>query len=113
MQYTKKAVEGLSVTYPKLIHVWHLVHAAHRVSETIHVLYLNTDKLVGNVKSPAKTELCRTKAPDTPLPPTPVLTESGIWLEATVSKSFVPWQMKVTGIMLPLLQYCMAHLRMN
>jgi hypothetical protein len=57
--YMKKAAEGLSVSYPKLIHVTRIVHALHRVCGTIRVLYPNVDKLVANgkkifVKSPAR-----------------------------------------------------------
>jgi hypothetical protein len=64
------------------------VHALHRVCETIGVLYPNVDKLVANrkkifVKSPARIEVFRNKAPDTPLPPTPVITRWETWLDAT------------------------------
>jgi hypothetical protein len=81
--------EGLSVSYPKLIHVTCTAYALHRVYETIRVLYPNVDKLVGNgqkifVKSPARIEFLKNKAPDTSLPPTPVITRWGTWLDATV-----------------------------
>jgi hypothetical protein len=61
--YMKKAA-GLSVSYPKLIHVLCVVHALHRVCKTIHVLCPNTDKLVANgkkilVKSSARIELLK------------------------------------------------------
>jgi hypothetical protein len=89
--YVKKAAEGLSVSYPKLIHVTCVVHALHRVCETIPVLYPNVDKLVANgkkifVKSPARIEL----------PPIPVLILWGTWLDATVYyaenfETFVLW----------------------
>jgi hypothetical protein len=87
--YMKKAAEGLSVSCPKLIHVTCVAHALHRVCETIRVLYPNVDKLVANgkktfVKSPARIELFKNKAPDTPLPSTPVITRWGTWLDATV-----------------------------
>jgi hypothetical protein len=53
------------------------------------VLYPNVDKLVANgkeifVKSPARLELLKNKAPDTPLPPAPVITRWGTWLDAIV-----------------------------
>jgi hypothetical protein len=87
--YMKKAAEELSVSYPKLIHVTRIVHALHRVCGTIRVLYPNVDKLVANgkkifVKSPARIELLKNKAPNTPLPPTPVITRWGTCLDATV-----------------------------
>jgi hypothetical protein len=63
--------------------------ALYRVCETIRVLYPHRDKLVANgkkifVKSPARIELFKNKAPDTPLPPTAVITRWGTWLDATV-----------------------------
>ena len=45
-----KAGEGLSVSYPKMIHVTCVAHALHRVCETIRVLYPNVDKLIANAK---------------------------------------------------------------
>jgi hypothetical protein len=77
--YMKKAAEGLSVRYPKLIHVTCVAHALHRVCETIRVLYPNVHMLAANgkkifVKSPARIELFKNKAPDTPLPPILVIT---------------------------------------
>jgi hypothetical protein len=72
--------QDFPVSYPKLIHFICVTHALHRVCETSHVLYPNVDKLVANwkkifVKSPARTELFKNKAPDIPLPPTPVITQ--------------------------------------
>jgi hypothetical protein len=68
--------------YPELIRVARVAHALHRVCETIRVLYPNVDKLLANgmkifVKSPARIELFKNKAPDIPLPPTPVITRWG------------------------------------
>ena len=48
--YMIKAGEGLSVSYPKMIHVTCVAHALHRVCETIRVLYPNVDKLIANAK---------------------------------------------------------------
>jgi hypothetical protein len=88
-RYIKKAAEELSVNYSKLIHVTCVEHALHRVCETICVLYPNADKLVAKgkkifVKSLARIELFKNKAPDTPLPPTPVIKQWRTWLDATV-----------------------------
>jgi hypothetical protein len=67
------------VSYPKLIYFTCVAYAVHRVFETIHVLYSNVDKLVANgkkifVKLPARIELFKNKAPDSPLPPTLAIT---------------------------------------
>jgi hypothetical protein len=97
----KKAAEGLSVSHPKLIHATCAVHALHKVCETISVLYPTVDKFAANekkifVKLPARIQLFKNKAPVTPLPPTPVITQWGTWLDATVYYtknliSFVLW----------------------
>jgi hypothetical protein len=84
-----KKAAGLSVSHPKLIHATCVAHALHKVCETICVLYPNVDKLAANekkifVKLPARIQLFKNKATDTPLPPTPVITQWGTWLDATV-----------------------------
>jgi hypothetical protein len=53
------------------------------------VLYPNVDTLVANgkkifVKSPARIQLFKNKAPYTRLPPAPVITRWGTWLDANV-----------------------------
>jgi hypothetical protein len=53
------------------------------------VLYPNVNKLVANGKkifviSPTRIELFKNKASDTPLPPNPVITRWGTWLDAIV-----------------------------
>ena len=63
------------------------MHALHRVCETIRVLYPNVDKLIANtkkvfVKSPSRVKIFKTRAPNTPLPPTPVITRWGTWVDA-------------------------------
>jgi hypothetical protein len=73
-QYMKKGAEGLSVSCPELIHVMCLLHAFHRVCETIHVPYPDVDKLVANrkkifVKSPTRMDLCKNKVLVTTFPP--------------------------------------------
>ena len=50
----------------------------YRVYETIRVLYTNVDKLIANakkvfLKSPSRVKIFKTRAPNTPLPPTPVI----------------------------------------
>jgi hypothetical protein len=61
----------------------------HRACETICILHPNVDKLIAKrekifVKSPARIELFKNRAPDTPIPPTPVISWWGTWLDATV-----------------------------
>ena len=70
-----------------MIHVTCVAHALHRVCETICVLYPNVDKLIANankvfVKSPSRVKIFKTRASNTPLPPTTVITRWGTWVNA-------------------------------
>lgn len=85
--YMKKAAVGLAVSYPKMIHVTCVVHGLHRICEEIRALYPTVDKLISNgkkvfIKSPKRIEIFKNKNPNTPLPPTPVVTRWGTWLAA-------------------------------
>jgi hypothetical protein len=84
--YMKKGAEGLSVRYPKLIHV-SVTDALHSICETICVLHPNVDKLVTNRKKifgNRQLEQTENNAPDTPLPATPISTQRRTWLNAAV-----------------------------
>jgi hypothetical protein len=88
--YMKKATKGFSASHPELIHVAHTAHALHRVCETIRKFYSNVDKLVANkknifVKLHCRIRVFKNKVPDTPLPPAPVITCWGTWLDAIVN----------------------------
>jgi hypothetical protein len=60
----------------------------HRVAEEVRVNYPKVDKLVSSVnnfflKAPSRTILFKTVNPGIPLPPEPILTRWGTWIEAT------------------------------
>jgi len=85
--YMKKAGDGLKVLFPKMIHVTCVAHGLHRVAETIRVYYPEVDRLISSTKkvfckAPNRVRLFRTIAPDIPLPPQPILTRWGTWLNA-------------------------------
>lgn len=87
--YMKKAAEGLSVSFPNMIHVTCIVHGLHRVCEQVRALYPEVDKLISNgkkvfVKAPTRIDLFKAKNPDLALPPRPIVTRWGTWLEAVV-----------------------------
>ena len=87
--YMKKAVETLCVSFPKMIHVTCIVHALHRVCETIRSLYRNVNKLVANgkkvfVKAPTRIDLFKNKNHNISLPSTPTVTRWGTWLSAVM-----------------------------
>ena len=87
--YMMKAAKGLKMLYPKMIHVTCLAHALHRVAEEIRSNYPKVDKLISNgkkafKKSPLHLQVFKDAAPSLPLPPQPVLTRWGTWIEAAV-----------------------------
>ncbi|KAL4142915.1 hypothetical protein QTP88_005305 [Uroleucon formosanum] len=86
--YMKKAGDTIKVLYPKIIYVTCLAHGLHRVAEEVRVNYPKVDKLVSSVKqiflkAPSRTVLFKTVNPGIPLPPEPILTRWGTWIEAT------------------------------
>lgn len=61
----------------------------HRVAEEIRIHFPNADELINNVKkvflkAPSRVQIFKTMAPDVPLPPRPVLTRWGTWLNASM-----------------------------
>ncbi|XP_068085018.1 uncharacterized protein [Anabrus simplex] len=87
--YMKKAAESLSVSFPKMIHVTCVVHALHRLCETLRAQHPQVDKLVSNgknvfVKAPSTIDLFKEKNPDLALNPLPIVTRWGTWLSAVV-----------------------------
>lgn len=84
--YMVKAGQALHVLFPKLIHVTCLAHALHRVAECIRFEYADVDKLIATgkqifVKAPQRRQMFL-KEVNIPLPPKPVLTRWGSWIEA-------------------------------
>jgi len=85
--YMIKAANSLKALYSKMVHVTCLAHAHHRVAETIRGKFNNVDGLVSNVKkvflkAPSRLEIFKTEASGIPLPPVPIITRWGTWLEA-------------------------------
>ena len=85
--YMVKAIKGLQILFPKVIHLTCLAHGLHRVAETVRGNFPSVDKLVGVVKriykkSPRRIRAFKEKFPSTPLPPSPVQTRWGTWLTA-------------------------------
>lgn len=87
--YMVKSGQTLKGIFPNLIHITCLAHALHRVAETIRNCFPLVDRLVASVKkifvkSPSRIQLFKSIAPNTPLPPAPVLTRWGTWLDAAL-----------------------------
>ena len=87
--YMISASSLLKTFYPNLIHVTCLAHAFHRISETIRNEFPQVNSLISNMKktfckAPSCISLFREKLPETPLPPQPILTRWGTWIEAAL-----------------------------
>lgn len=87
--YIVKAAKAIKAFYSKMIHVTCLAHAFHRVAEEVRANFPEIDKLVSHtkkvfVKAPTRRQLFKSQAPDIPLPPEPIITRWGTWIDACV-----------------------------
>ena len=85
--YMIKAGNGMKCLYTKMLHVTCVAHGFHRVAEEIRSHYPIVDLLISNVKkvflkSSLRIEKFKTLAPTLSLPPRPILTRWGTWLNA-------------------------------
>ncbi|KAJ4438703.1 hypothetical protein ANN_14650 [Periplaneta americana] len=85
--YMITAIKLLKVFYPALLHITCLAHAMNRVAKTIRLEYPQVNKLVSTIKkvfikAPTRIQLFREQLPNVPLPPEPILTRWGTWLQA-------------------------------
>ncbi|CAI6349782.1 unnamed protein product [Macrosiphum euphorbiae] len=81
--------QSLAVFYPNIFHVTIVAHMFNRVSEKVREMYPDIIKLINNkkkvfLKSPYHVQECKEILPDIPLPPEPILTRWGKWLEAAI-----------------------------
>lgn len=87
--YMIKAGQNLQVFYPSLLHVTCLAHALNLVAEVVRNEYPTVNKLISStkkvfLKAPLRREVYATICPNIKLPPEPVLTRWGTWLEAVI-----------------------------
>ncbi|KAF0764255.1 DUF659 domain-containing protein [Aphis craccivora] len=87
--YMVKTGQSLAVFYPNLIHVTCVAHMFNRIAERVRDMYPDVNKLISNIKkvflkSPYHVQVYKEILPDIPLPPEPVLTRWGTWLEAAI-----------------------------
>ena len=80
-------IKALQLLYPKIMHVTHLAHALHRVVKEVRRSYPEVEKLIVNrkkifIKSPLRVQKFKEEAPTLPLPPQPIVTRLGTWLDA-------------------------------
>jgi hypothetical protein len=72
-----------------MVHLTYLAHALHRVAKEIRENYPDVDKLISNVKkmfikTPLKVQKFKQDTSSLFLPPQPVLTCWGMWLDAAM-----------------------------
>ena len=87
--YMKKAAKALKTLFPKMTHITRLAHALHRIAEEIRRIFPEVDKLISNckkvfLKSPSRCEVFREHAPMLALPPRPIITRWGTWLDSAL-----------------------------
>lgn len=85
--YMKLAATNLKAIYPRMVHMTCLAHALHRVAEEIRSKYPLVDQFIAAMKKifrkcPSRILFFKQHCPDIPLPPSPVVTRWGTWLEA-------------------------------
>lgn len=87
--YMVKTGDALKVFYPNIIHVTCAAHMLNRVAEKVRELFPDVNKLINNVKksflkSPSRIQLYKEILPGLSLPPEPVITRWGTWIEAVI-----------------------------
>jgi len=90
--YMVKACEVLKSFYTKMIHVTCAVHGLHRIAEKVlkkRAQFNTADKIISSVKiifrkAPNHLLLFKTESPNMRLPPKPILTCWGSWVNAAV-----------------------------
>lgn len=93
--YMLKAGKLLKNIYPNMLHITCVAHALHRICEFIRNEFPEVDKVIAFFKqilrkAPSRVSLYKEQYPTLPLPPVPVLTRWGSWIEACIfySKNF-------------------------
>lgn len=87
--YMVKAGGAIKAFYDKMIHVTCLAHALHRVAEEVRRLFPSVDKLISSIKKvflkcPSRIEIFRKVLPNINLPPQPIITRWGTWINAAI-----------------------------
>lgn len=85
--YMLKAGQNLKIFYPNLVHVTCLAHGINRVAECIREQFPLVNDLINYIKkvflkAPIRIQFYKEHAPNLALPPQPVITRWGTWLDA-------------------------------
>ena len=84
-----KSGQELKVFYPTLLHITCLAHGLHRVCESVREMFTEVNDLVSAmkrifVKATSRIIIWKEAYPEVPLPPEPVLTRWGTWIDAAL-----------------------------
>ena len=87
--YMRKASTALQILFPNMIYLTCTVHGLHRVAEEIRAIFDRVDRLISNgkkvfLKAPSRVQAFKEKFPEIPLPPAPVVTRWGTWVNAAL-----------------------------
>lgn len=87
--YMVKSAQNLKIFYKNLVHVTCIAHALNRVAEEIRYEFPDINALIMTakkifIKAPLRVQAYKDKLPGLPLPPQPVITRWGTWLDAAV-----------------------------
>jgi hypothetical protein len=87
--YMKEAGKSLKVFYSKMIHVTCAAHGLHRIAEQVRDHFSTVDEVIANCKkvfkkAPTRVEIFKIEAPGICLPPDPIITRWGSWINAAI-----------------------------
>jgi hypothetical protein len=87
--YMVKAGQNLKIFFPNLLHVTCMAHAMNRVAETVREAFPLVNKLINGgkkvfLKAPSRVQVYKEMMENIPLPPQPILTRWGTWIEAAL-----------------------------
>jgi hypothetical protein len=87
--YMVKAGKSLKIFYTNMIHVTCTAHACNRLAEKVRELFPKVNTLINNgkkifLKVPSRISIFKEEMNDIPLPPVPVLTRWGTWVNAAL-----------------------------
>ena len=87
--YKLKSGREQKVFYPTLLHITCLAHGLHRVCESVREMFPEVNDLVSTVKGvfvkvPSRIIIWKEVCPEVPLPPEPMLTRWGTWIDAAL-----------------------------
>lgn len=86
--YMLKTGKLLKECFPNMLHITCLAHALHRICEFVRDQFPDVDKLISLckkifLKAPSRVSVYKELNPLLPLPPAPVITRWGTWIEAS------------------------------